>query len=110
MDDSKERGDSEMARRIAAAIERSGQSQRAVAERMGVTPQAVTRWRRFGYIDKARIPAFCRVCGVRVEWLIAGEGGMDSPRREMSVAEQARHLAELAAELSERISGKSPDG
>ena len=69
------RGDPKLAKRILAAMDiYSGKPQTQIALEVGVSPQAVTRWRKLGYLNKERIPAFCRACGVSIEWFLTGQG------------------------------------
>lgn len=62
--------------RLLEAIEYSGKSKRQVALAVDVTPQSATRW-ALGYLDKKRIPAFCKATGCSIEWLLTGEGSID---------------------------------
>ena len=72
--------DHDFAGRIREAIEQSGLKQRGLAEKMRVSPQTITKWRTRGYIHRSRIPMFCDICGVRIHWLLTGEGTMrDEP-------------------------------
>lgn len=70
--------DPEFARRIRQAMDEyakpAGKSNAEVAREVGVTPQSATKWKNRGYLDKRRIPAFCRACNVSIEWLLTGEG------------------------------------
>ena len=79
MADKKDKGDPEFAARIKAAIDFSGRPQRQIALDVGVTAQSVTKWLRWGYLDKKNIPAFCRACGVSIEWFLTGEGDVEAP-------------------------------
>lgn len=53
-----------MKRAISEAIDGSGLSHAYIADQLGVSPQAVTGWRRTGRIDKRRLPALARVTKV----------------------------------------------
>lgn len=96
VDDDKQAGDAELADRVREAIKVSGRSQRQIAIEVGVAPQSITKWLRLGYIDKKNIPAFCRACGVSIEWFLTGAGSVtaDNPLREASDEEIIRAATE----------------
>lgn len=71
------------AERMLYAMDQSGKKQKLIADEMGVTPQSVTRWRKDGYLAKEKIPMFCRVCGVSIEWLLTGEASTNSQLEEL---------------------------
>jgi transcriptional regulator with XRE-family HTH domain len=102
MADEKTKGDPELAERIAKAISFSGGVQRQIAIRVGVTPQSVTKWLRWGYMDKQHIPAFCRACGVSIEWFLTGEGDIEATNPIKDASDD-----QIIAAATERLSGES---
>lgn len=119
MDEKPPKGNPPLALRIRQAIKLSGRSQADIARDLGVTPQSLTRWVGGGYIDKQRIPAFCRACGVDVGWLVTGEGeprtsdplrGL-SPERIVEVLQAHMTRDELAELIRELVSAvaRPPD-
>ena len=110
----------EQAARIRAAMDSSGRSQRQIALEVGVSAQAATKWRAMGHMDKSNIPAFCRACGISIEWFLTGEGQMiagnplaaatgeqiiEAIRDHMSAAEQTEILRDLALLVSQGPAG-----
>lgn len=45
-----------------------------IAEKCGVTPQAVTGWLSTGRIDKENLSVISEITGYQLEWLITGKG------------------------------------
>ena len=106
--------DNDFAARIRQAIEQSGLKQRHLAEKMKVSPQTVTKWRKRGYIHRSRVPLFCELCGVRVDWLLTGEGNMrDEPASAEELADwiamklplsgQVETITHLTKKISQRL-------
>lgn len=53
------------------------ETQKAFAERLGITPQAVLNYEKYGRIPKGRyLTNICQKLGVREQWLLTGEGPM----------------------------------
>ena len=51
------------------------ETQKAFAEKLGITPQAVLNYEKYGRIPKGRYLAnICQRLGVREQWLLTGEG------------------------------------
>lgn len=65
---------------IAAKRKRLGFSQQALAEQLGVTNKAVSKWERGdGFPDITLIPGLARALGVTADELLAGEDGVPPP-------------------------------
>lgn len=61
------------------------ETQKAFAERLGITPQAVLNYEKYGRSPKGRyLTNICQKLGVREQWLLTGEGPMrsDADRKE----------------------------
>lgn len=55
------------------------ETQKAFAERLGITPQAVLNYEKYGRIPKGRyLTNICQKLGVREQWLLTGEEPMQS--------------------------------
>lgn len=53
------------------------ETQKAFAERLGITPQAVLNYEKYGRIPKGRyLTNICQKLGVREQWLLTGEEPM----------------------------------
>ena len=51
------------------------ETQKTFAERLGITPQAVLNYEKYGRIPKGRyLTNICQKLGVREQWLLTGEG------------------------------------
>lgn len=61
--------------RLKIAFERAP-SKRAIAAACKVSDQAITGWQKTGKVDHAHMPAIAKICNVRLQWLMAGEGEM----------------------------------
>ena len=59
--------------RILRAIQQSGLPQRRIAERIGVTPQSITKWIRTGNIYVDNLLALAEITGVELRYLLTGE-------------------------------------
>jgi hypothetical protein len=95
--DAKAKGDPELAARIVEAMDKwsGGKSQKKIAEEVGVTPQSLTKSRKFGYMEKRRIPAFCRSCNVSIEWFITGEGDPQANPLRAATSDQITQAAQM---------------
>ena len=60
----KDEANAELAKKIAYAIQASGLKGKEVAERCGVSPQAVIGWKKTGTISKKLLPVFANVVKV----------------------------------------------
>lgn len=60
--------------RIRAALKIGGINQSKLAKITGVTAQAVGQWIKNSRVDKRHLPVIAKATGVRVEWLLSGEG------------------------------------
>ena len=58
--------------RLKEARKASGLSNAELANTIGVTVQAVSKWLNKGGISQQRLPAVARVLGVSLEWLLTG--------------------------------------
>ena len=58
--------------RLKEALKASGMSNAELANAIGVTVQAVSKWLNKGGISQQRLPAVARVLGVSLEWLLMG--------------------------------------
>lgn len=63
----------ELKERLKIAFSRAP-SKRAIAAACGVSDQAITGWQKKGKIDHAHMPAISKICRVRLQWLMTGEG------------------------------------
>ena len=64
----------ELSERIKQAVEKSGKTQRQIADAVGITDGSMSRYVRGWRIPKATIiPKLAEVCGVSVEWLQTGK-------------------------------------
>lgn len=57
---------------IRDALDRLGRTQQWLAEQVGVTPQAVTKWIKTGQISREKATEVARVLGVSLDVLLAG--------------------------------------
>lgn len=65
---------------IRTAIERSGHTKAYIAERVGVTEQAITGWLKTGRIDKRRLPKLAQVTGTPLQvFMPDAPGHIDDP-------------------------------
>ena len=62
-----------MAQKLGQALKESGLTQTALAERCGVTKQAVQGWLKTGRIDKGRLNSLATVTGKPLEWWLDAE-------------------------------------
>ncbi len=62
--------------RIREALTHAGMTQSRLAEIAGVTVQAVGQWLKTSRVDKRHFPTIAKATGVRMEWLLAGDGPM----------------------------------
>ncbi|MCL6271079.1 helix-turn-helix domain-containing protein [Sansalvadorimonas sp. 2012CJ34-2] len=60
----------ELRDRLVEAVKSSGLSQRAIADEVEVSAQAVTRWLKSGKISKENLIALASVTGVSLSWLL----------------------------------------
>lgn len=51
-----------------------------LADRLEVTPQAVTGWESTGRIGKKSLEGLARVAGTTVEYLLSGKGAVPEPK------------------------------
>jgi SOS-response transcriptional repressor LexA len=63
----------ELKERLKIAFSRAP-SKRAIAAACGVSDQAITGWQKTGKVDHAHMPAIAKICRVRLQWLMTGEG------------------------------------
>ena len=61
-----------VANRVRVAAENSELAFGEIAELCGVGSRVVSNWAQTGQISKERIPTFCHLTGVSVEWLLTG--------------------------------------
>lgn len=64
-------------KRIAEAKEEREETIYTLADKMKVTPSAVSHMQKRGISNRPTIEALARALNVRVEWLLTGEGPMD---------------------------------
>lgn len=75
-DDQKQRDEAAqklLAKSFAMALEASGVSPRAIADRCGVSEQAVSNWKRTGKIRSHFLPVISDMTGRSIRWLLTGE-------------------------------------
>jgi transcriptional regulator with XRE-family HTH domain len=58
--------------RLKEALKAGGMSNADLANAIGVTVQAVSKWLKKGGISQQRLPTVARVLGVSLEWLLTG--------------------------------------
>lgn len=62
-----------MAQKLGQALEESGLTQTVLAERCGVSKQAVQGWLKTGRIDKGRLASLASATGKPLEWWLDAE-------------------------------------
>ena len=84
------------------------ETQKAFAEKLGITPQAVLNYEKYGRIPKGRYLAnICQKLGVREQWLLSGEGPMRMDEKEAQAGDTSPVLpAFLSAQLIENIASE----
>lgn len=65
----------ELKQRVAKAIKESGKSQKQIADQIGVTPQAITRWLKVGTISKDNLFKLAMATDSSFYWLASGMEG-----------------------------------
>lgn len=79
---------------IAALRKEKGLSQKELAEKLGVTNKAISRWETGrGYPDIESIPALCRELGISVQELLDGERHPEPVKPEQAVEAVCHHAA-----------------
>jgi len=63
--------------RLKQALESRRETQAALAEVTGVSPQAVGLWLKTGEIERKNLIAACKWLGVSLDWVLAGDGAME---------------------------------
>ncbi|MAM87537.1 MAG: hypothetical protein CME36_09560 [unclassified Hahellaceae] len=85
--------DKNFSERIKLAIAVSGKTQAAIAEAIGITPQAVSKQIRKGVMKRENIAKFADATGVSFAWLLSGNGSRHQKDPE-TVEDLARSLGE----------------
>lgn len=85
--------------RLAGARERSGLSQKDLAERLGVKPATIKAWEEDRKEPRAnRLSMLSGMLGISLSWLMTGEGqGLDDPGD--SDVETSPELSELLSQM-----------
>ena len=90
--------------RIAQKRDRLGMSQEALAERLGVSRQAVSKWESGASVpDTENVVALSRLFGVSVGWLLGVE---EPPEADAAPAETGGGLTEAQLKMVEEIAGR----
>lgn len=77
---------------------RGVETQKAFAEKLGITPQAVLNYEKYGRIPKGRYLAnICQRLGVREQWLLNGEGPMRMDEKEVQTGDMSPVLPPLSS-------------
>ena len=64
--------DSAVAERVKISLEGCDMTTREVADAVGVGEKVIYSWGRLGQISKHKLPAFCQVTNVDIDWLLTG--------------------------------------
>lgn len=80
--------------RLSGLLEKSGESQAALAEAVGVRPQAVSKWLKNGHPNAQTAKRLARHFGVSTGWLLWGDESADTAIREGDEFE-AQNLQEI---------------
>lgn len=67
-------GTGSFAERLDLALRVRGKTQAWLAEQLGITDQAISKWKRTGQISRANAMAMCRALDVNPSWLLDGVG------------------------------------
>jgi phage repressor protein C with HTH and peptisase S24 domain len=70
--------------RLSSAISRSPLSKGEIASRVGVQPPALSRWIRGATPDMKHLTSLANVLNVDVQWLLTGQGLLDTLNNSMS--------------------------
>jgi hypothetical protein len=83
----------EMGRRIRQLMDGPPKTtSETLGEALGVTPGAITKWRKEGKIRDEHKLALCRYFNVSLDWLVAGQGGGPNERERRSLSKQVESL------------------
>ena len=102
------KGDPTLAARMTLARERAGLQPVYVAQRLGVSKQAVSKWENGTSSPAAsRFPVIATLYAVNVDWLVSGRGAPDAPLNNLQLTSNAKEpqigIVEKVA-LPERLS------
>ena len=86
--------------RLKEALKASGLSNAELANAIGVTVQAVSKWLNKGGISQQRLPAVARVLGVSLEWLLMG---VDLPPASQDLTQVQQLYTAASAEVRQLI-------
>ena len=86
--------------RLKEALKASGLSNAELANAIGVTVQAVSKWLNKGGISQQRLPAVARVLGVSLEWLLMG---VDRPPASQDLTQVQQLYTAASAEVRQLI-------
>ena len=86
--------------RLKEALKASGMSNADLANAIGVTVQAVSKWLNKGGISQQRLPAVARVLGVSLEWLLMG---VDRPPATKDLTQLQQWYTAASAEVRQLI-------
>lgn len=83
----------EMGRRIRQLMDGPPKTtSETLGEAVGVTPGAITKWRKEGKISDEHKLALCRYFNVSMDWLVTGQGCGPEDRERRSLAQQVEQL------------------
>lgn len=95
--------DKKMVERINEVLGDANQAK--IAEELGVTPQAITKWKKNGKISKNNAIGLAKVRGYNPEWLISGEGAKFTKKSNVTYAVRINHeiIAECIKEFEDGL-------
>jgi transcriptional regulator with XRE-family HTH domain len=76
-----------------------------MARMLGLTPQAMSSYKRKGELSAGLIFRFAAICGVSIDWLLTGEGDIFRADNEARLSQEVCSIA-----IVERVSGGGSKG
>ena len=92
----------EFQQRLSSLRKQKGISQEALAEKLGVSRQAVSKWENGEAMpETTKLPALAKVFGVSIDWLLSEEEPMATDGENASDREETGSPPEEAADIKQ---------
>src|SRR5262245_46392375 len=97
------------ANRYAAARALTGLSQRQLAKRLGVSPQAISKWESgTGEASRTNARKLCDMADISLEWLLTGKEGREAQETATNVQEFLSARGRKVPEVGDTVLGIAP--